>query len=321
MLDATGADPVAHTMDEAGDRLALLVERARARYGRSFLAAADRVSRRWMARNCTPYRDDVARIAARLGMPGAWFLNASFEWCCTCGVAPDAERGTMRLLRVLDWRLDGLGEGLVAVRQSGPAGPWVNLTWPGFAGVVTAAAPGRFAAAINQAPMPKAGLGLAGDWAVGRARVWRSCAVPPMHLLRQVFEACDDYDAARRVLTETPIALPAIFILAGTGPREGCVIERTTGAAHVHAAPATVANHWLARGLRGRPRGTDSPGRLAAMEAVDHGAAGPDFAWLAPPMLNDTTRMATILDAGAGRLDVQGYERAAPATAVLSLQL
>jgi hypothetical protein len=321
VLDATGDHPVLRTLDAAEDRLALLVERASAHYGRPFLAAADRVSRRWIGRNSTPYGDEVAMIAARLAAPGAWFLNASFEWCCTCGIAPDPVSGTMRLLRVLDWPLDGLGAGLVAAHQSGPAGSYVNLTWPGFVGVVTATAPGRFAAAINQAPMPHAGLGPWGDWAVGRVRVWRTSAPPPMHLLRQVFERCHDYEEARRVLTRTPIALPAIFTLTGADAGEGCIIERTPVTAHVHEAPATVTNHWLTPMLRGRSRGTDSIARHAAMKAVFQGAAGPDFRWLAAPMLNETTRMAAILDAGSARLAVQGFEADGPATTVLSLEL
>ena len=44
--------------------------------------------------------------------------------------------------------------GLVEVaRQRGVAGDFLSVTWPGFAGLLTAVAPGRFAASINQAPM------------------------------------------------------------------------------------------------------------------------------------------------------------------------
>jgi hypothetical protein len=35
----------------------------------------------------------------------------------------------------------------------GPAGEYHNITWPGYVGILTASAPGRFAAAINQAPL------------------------------------------------------------------------------------------------------------------------------------------------------------------------
>ena len=37
--------------------------------------------------------------------------------------------------------------------MQGPAGEFFNITWPGFVGALTAMAPWRFAAAINQAPL------------------------------------------------------------------------------------------------------------------------------------------------------------------------
>jgi hypothetical protein len=85
----------------------------------------------------------------------------------------------VRLLRVLDWRQPGLGRALIVVRQRGAAGDFANLTWPGFVGVVTAMAPGRFAVALNQPPMMSWGLTAPLDWLVGRIRVWRSRALPP----------------------------------------------------------------------------------------------------------------------------------------------
>jgi hypothetical protein len=225
----------------------------------------------------------------------------------------------MRLVRVLDWPLDGLGAGLVAARQSGRAGAYVNLTWPGFAGVVTGIASGRFAIAVNQAPMPRAGLGPWGDWTVERIRVWQTREVPPMHLLRQVFEQCASYAEACHALTHTPIALPAIFTLAGTRAGEGCVIERTATDAHRHAAPVCVANHWLTPALKGRPRGADSAGRLARMRETCRDPVDDGFGWLAPPVLNETTRMAAILDPAAGKLTARGYEADGAATAILAL--
>ena len=46
------------------------------------------------------------------------------------------------MLRILDWgSLAGLGETLCVIRQSGPAGDWLNIGWPGLAGAITALAP------------------------------------------------------------------------------------------------------------------------------------------------------------------------------------
>ena len=57
------------------------------------------------------------------------------------------------LARTLDWPFPGLGRHLEVARMRGPAGDFDNVTWPGYVGALTASAPGRFAASINQAPL------------------------------------------------------------------------------------------------------------------------------------------------------------------------
>jgi hypothetical protein len=223
-------------------------------------------------------------------------------------------------MRVLDWPLHGLGRAVVAARQGGPAGTFLNLTWPGFAGAVTALAKGRFCAALNQAPMHRHGLGFYGDWAINRLNVWRSREIPPMHLLRQVFERCTGYEEARHTLIRTPVAIPAIIMLAGARPGEGCVIERTAHRAWVHEAPRAVTNHWLNDDLVGRDRGERSAERRMAMERVFRSPAN-GLDWLTAPMLNRKTRLACVMNAATGRLIAQGFEREAPATALLELDV
>ncbi|MEE8334219.1 MAG: hypothetical protein V3R85_10250 [Alphaproteobacteria bacterium] len=319
LIEALGPTPSLEMMADEGARLDHLVETARAHYGRGFIATADRLSRRWVTRNSSPYGEEIAEIANRMPAPGGWFLNASFEWGCTAGLARDPDTGAFTLLRVLDWPLPGLGRTLVAAQQRGPAGEFLNLTWPGFAGAVTAVAAGRFAAALNQAPMPLRGLGKYGDWTVERFRVWRSRELPPMHLLRQVFERCQNYEDARLALSHTPIAIPAIYVLTGARPGEGCVIERMPHAARLHDAPVCVANQWLSSDLKGRDRGTRSGDRLAVMRALTAEAPPWDFDWLAEPMLNRTTRLAAVLDPAGGRVLARGYEDDGPATQTLHL--
>src|SRR6201995_3865803 len=51
--------------------------------------------------------------------------------------------------------------------------------------------------------------------------------MPPDQLLRQAFETCEDFSAARRLLETTPVARPVIFTLIGCGAAERCVIECT----------------------------------------------------------------------------------------------
>jgi hypothetical protein len=45
----------------------------------------------------------------------------------------------------------------------------------------------------------------------------------------------------------------------------------------------------------------------------------PDFSWLAPPILNPTTRIVMVSDAAEGRLVAQGFEDMRPATEPLDL--
>ncbi|WP_421881793.1 hypothetical protein [Pacificispira sp.] len=271
-------------------------------------------SSRWAARTDNPYRAEIAELAA--GMPrGIWFMNFCYEWGCTTAVA-EAESGGMSMRRTLDWPFDGLGRELIVAHQTGAAGEFYNITWPGFAGLITGMAPGRFSLAINQAPLRlKRGWPVAAGWLWDRVQVGRSRALPPAHLARRVFETCTDYTAAVRMIRETPIALPALFSLAGTRPGEGCVIEHLGVETRIHAAPEAVANDWLSGDLTGHPRGKENATRRARIRD----AAASPLAWLAAPILNADTRMAAEMDAGAGTLMLRGYEKDGAATELFVL--
>jgi hypothetical protein len=294
----------------ADDRMRDLLQGARRIYTPPLLALADHASRDWLERCRNPYTAEIDEIAALIGSKGAHALNTSYEWFCTSGVCDDPDGG-VRLLRVLDWRLKGLGKNLVVAWQSGPAGDFLNVTWPGFVGVITATAPGRFAAAINQPPITSFGLTLPLDWIVGRVKMLRSDNIPPAHLLRRVFERCDGYHAAKRVLVETPICAPAFFALAGAKAGEGCIIERTQDRAAVREMPTAIANDWIALPERGHSRSRSSRDRQRMMEEALSGGKN----WQAPPILNPDTRMVAVMNPAAGSLTAQGFERSEPATA------
>ncbi|HEV7371052.1 hypothetical protein [Arenibaculum sp.] len=230
------------------------------------VAFGDRVARLWAAGRDLPYRDEITAVARGAGRPGAWLMNLNYEFGCTCGIAT-APDGAPVLLRALDWGRRGVGATIVAARREGRAGPWTALTWPGFVGIVQGLAPGRFAAAINQAPRGS-GPGAAGAWAGAQWRLWRARGLPPALLLRRVFDLCPDFTAARRMLAETPLAAPAIFTLVGTRPGETAVVERTERRAVVQEDAVAVSNHWLTAGFPGAPR--------AAARRREPGAAGRD---------------------------------------------
>lgn len=295
----------------------------------ALLKLADRTSRHWLTVADNPYLWEISRIAEEVGEPGVFSVNTCLEWGCTTGVWDSADGPLMR--RVLDWPFPVLGENLVVLHLSGRAGAYYNITWPALSGVFHGIAPGRFAAAINQAPMRRTGLGLAGgvagvagDWAMGRIAVGRNLNLPPSHLLRQVFEIAPDYDCAKEMLCQTELAIPAIFVLAGTRDGEGCVIERTETACttrEMSGGRVCAANHFEAppEGTKDdwRPRPIDSAGKYA--HACTLGGDGGNFFWFTAPIANANSRVAFAARARGGRLSLMGTEGARPVTEICRL--
>jgi hypothetical protein len=329
--------PVHDLTDEAPDaaipalarreprRLADLIATGHATYPAWLLNFGDRRSRRWLERQRSPYLRELAAIAAQVAngaeaLGGVYMLNLSYEWGCTSGAGLSPEAEVPHMLRTLDWPLGGLGRNLVVARMASAAGPWLNITWPGFVGTLTGMAPGRFAAAFNQPPMRKRTGWLPADWGLERIRIDFSRSLPPAHLLRRTFETCTDFAAAKTMLCETPIAMPAFFVLCGVKPGEVAVIERTERAAfeHPEAVACAAANHWVASAIKGRARSGYSEDRRAAM-LVELNGGNREFGWLSPPVLNELTRIAAEMEPATGKLMLQGFEFNGPATRPLRL--
>jgi hypothetical protein len=289
---------------------------------RHLLPITDRASRRWLEKSGNPYLTEIRQIAEALPVPGTYTMNICLEWGCTSGVWAGSEGPLLR--RVLDWPFPSLGEYAVVAHMSGKLGDFYNVTWPGFSGILQGMAPGRFAAAINQAPMRQHGAGLFGDWLVGRFKVRWNLALPPSHLLRRVFETARDYAAAKTMLSLTPVAVPAIFVLAGTRSGEACVIERTEDSYAIREAGGgrvCAANHFESSlsetGYGWRARPIDSRGRYAKAMTLTRDAQG--FSWFTPPIANANSRLAMIANAAASSLLVLGTLGAEPATEVFDL--
>jgi hypothetical protein len=317
----TGPGFPLETLERFGDRTHALLDVAARNYPKQVLSGLDQVSRAWLVRSGNGHLAEIDAIADTLRRPGAYFFSINYEWACTCRAAAADDDGGARLIRVLDWRTPGLGANLVCAKVRGAsAGPFAVLTWPGYTGVLQVMAPGRFSAALNQAPMrDPTGLFYL-DWAVNRGRVWKMPFPTPAHLLRRVAEEAGDFDEAARILSEAVISTPAIFTLAGARPQDTLVIERTEHHARVRrGVDAVAANHWGEPGWKGRPRGDCSHARSQSMRDVAP-AFDRDFAWLRPPMLNEKTRLAMVADAKLGRLVARGYEADGPATQSLELE-
>ena len=93
------------------------------------------------------------------------------------------------------------------------------------------------------------------DFARNAYAVWRSDdLMPPDQLLRQTFELCADFAAARRMLETTPVSRPVIYVLVGPTAGERCVIERTETGFDTRENDTSAANDWLPRrpGWEGR---------------------------------------------------------------------
>ena len=294
-------------------------------FGGVLARLGDPIVRRWMTRTANPYAGEIDAVARAVKRPGIWLLHGAYLFGCTA-LADETADGP-RLRRTLDWPFPGLGRLVEVARRRGGAGEYLNVTWPGFVGVLTAVAPGRFAASINQAPMrTRTVLGL--DYALNALAGLRADALPPEHLLRQVFDSCATFEEARHMLETVPVARPVLFLLVGCRPGERVVIERDS-ATRTYTDDTVLANDWQESRAGWRPRvcgdGTpaDNNRRRRAALAGWAGRDCADKAWVAHPVLNECTRVSVEMAPAAGTLVVAGWEpdgsgSAARATAVTS---
>jgi hypothetical protein len=325
IVDVREGGPVRHALDARTRARALRDDCVTwlPRPARMLLPAMDALTRRWLQRSYSPYIAELEAIAATLRFPGIWFLNGTYQWGCST-VARE-EDGVPWLARTLDWPFPGLGRHVEIARMRGAAGEFVNVTWPGYAGTLTACAAGRFAAAINQAPLwrrtRKPWL-RPYDLAANALCTWPIRFRPPDHLLREVFETCRDFGKAKHRLETVPVARPVIFTLIGCERGERCVIERTEEGFASRVEDTSTANDWLesktpwearvcaTRLLKSSPEEATaySCARREALASWPQPFGECDFAWVRPPVLNPFTRMAVEMCAASGTLRAVGYE-------------
>jgi hypothetical protein len=288
------------------------------------LPLMDRLTRRWLRRSRSPYVTEIEGIASALGFPGIWFLNGCYQWGCT--TLAREQDGAPWLIRTLDWPFPGLGRHIEIAAMQGPAGTFESVTWPGYAGMLTGCARGRFAATINQAPVRRRTRQpwlRPVDFTLNAIGTWGIRHVPPDHLLREVFEQCGSYAEAKHRLETTPLARPVIYTLAGCRPGERCVIERTEEGFASRSDQTSAANDWL----QARPgwearmpadvmftrsyaeAAARSRARSEQVAACQGRFATGSFGWVVPPVLNTYTRLAVEMCAATGVLRAVGYEQ------------
>lgn len=274
----------------------------------------DRKAQQWLERTNAPYKEEVQKIADETGIENLHLLNLRYEWGCTTAVIGGEQQDEGPVMyRSMDWPPDGMGNKVILARHETEQGAYWNIAYPGYVGVVQGVAPGRFAVAINQAPIPYKGLSRFGDRSLDMVRMWQSDDVQPTILLRQVFEQCANYKQAVDMLASKPLCISAIFSVTGIDKNEQCIIERQRTDAVVHEGTGCIGNHWLPGKWRGREQNATSYERVVRMNdnlSLDKR----DFKWLVPPVLNDETRLAFEANAKTGHLVVQGWEGVEPAT-------
>ena len=291
-----------------------------------FLPLLDGLTRRWLTRSQSPYVGEIAAIATLLGCSGIWFLNGSYQWGCTA--LAREEEGLPWLARTLDWPFTGLGRHVEVAWKTGRAGDFYSATWPGYVGALTAMAPGRFAACVNQAPLFRRTRHpwlRPYDLAANALHTWGIRHIPPDQLLRQAFETCENFTAARQMLETVPVARPVIYTLIGCAAGERCVIERTEEGFATREDGTAAANdwlraapHWEGRINAGRiltcsyeEAGENSRARRETLADFSGSLAHDSFAWIREPVLNRYTRMAVEMCPARAILRVVGYDMVA----------
>jgi hypothetical protein len=274
------------------------------------LPLGDWLSETWLRRTPSPYVSEILEFSKILQTSGVIALNACYEWGCTSFIQQD--QGIITLNRVMDWPFPDLGKHIMVLHAKGTAGEYHNVTWLGVSGVFQGIAGGRFAATLNQAPMRRHGIGLVGDWLKNRFLLGKHPHIPPAHLLRQVFETAPDYQAARTMLEQTPLAIPVTYILAGINQGEGVVIERTETnfrTLEIKDKPILAStNHFqtdVGMGERWTARPILNAERFeAACALIDN----TDLNWFKPPIANRFSRLVMQTSAHSYTLTVQGVE-------------
>jgi len=186
-------------------------------------------------KNNPPYGAEMLDVAGLSnGTPGAITLNLSHDIACSTGIYTTPQ-GAPSLVRLLDWDLK-MSAVTIALTRQGQGGDWMDISYPGFTGTVTAIGP-HFAAAINRAPMPgrphkikvanhvKYAPPLVDDM-ISRIKTILSPHISPIHLLRQTFEQCVSFDEAVKKIVEAETSCSVIIPIAGKTADEAAIIYK-----------------------------------------------------------------------------------------------
>ena len=134
---------------------------------------------------------------------------AKLEWC-TSGAKYLPEIGMIHL-RNNDWPMPILKKTTIVVDFiNGPSGPFSAVTFPGYLGVLSGVARGRFSATINMAATDNR-INLFGR--------------PASFIVRDMFEGCSNFDEALEFLKNGYASAPAMVHLVGLNKGESIIMN------------------------------------------------------------------------------------------------
>lgn len=193
-------------------------------------------------------------VAAALAVPRQKVLLASGYYDAIKAVlgcsafAVDCGDGVLHGRNLDWWTADGLLRDATLVTRfvGAPAGEFTTVGWPGFLGVFSAVAPGRFAVTLNSVLSEEP----------------TQLVLPVVLLLRSVLATAPDFTTAVARLATTPIPCDCLLLVSGTRCGERVVVERTpTRHALRHSGndPLVVTNDYRSLAENGNDSAGSSP--------------------------------------------------------------
>lgn len=176
---------------------------------------------------------EIEALADQIGVAPQYIVigNAYYDLvksALACSAfAVESETGPLHA-RNLDWHSpsDILARSTVSTRYVGAAaGEFVSIGWPGFVGVLSGMAPGRFAITLNAVLSDEP----------------QQLALPVSLLIRDIFETATSFTQAVERLCTAELSCDCLLLVSGVEAGERVVIERT---------PTRHALRWP---LKGQP--------------------------------------------------------------------
>ena len=198
------------------------------------------------------YARDIRMLAGLLHLDKSDVICANLEYelttcllknpfACTSAAFYHSNLGMIHV-RNLDWPGEYLGQYTIKVNFSSHQGEFTAVTWPGFVGIMSAVAKGRFSATINWLPWRRSAL--LPDW-FPKPNLF---GWPASFLLRYIFEQCKTFEDALSEIKQKKVVAPVLITLVGPKKGQAVAIERGTNTYRIrhYREPALVAtNHYI----------------------------------------------------------------------------